>query len=125
MIRPITDTLRLLDGGAFLDSASDKLNELVRRVDECGRSGKLTITLDIKRARAGAVNITPAVTTKLPEIKPDPSLLWVTVEGNLTPENPSQQKLDLRTVSGTPSEIREVDVATKGELRTATATPAH
>lgn len=121
MIRPITDTLRLLDGGAFLDSASDKLNELVRRVDECGRSGKLTITLDIKRARAGAVNITPAVTTKLPEIKPDPSLLWVTVEGNLSPENPSQQKLDLRTVDSSTGEIRHVDVV-KGELR---AAPAH
>lgn len=31
--RPITDTLRLLDGGAFLSRSSDELAGLVRRVD--------------------------------------------------------------------------------------------
>ncbi len=117
-VRPITDTLRLLDGGVFLDIASDKMNELVKRVDETGRSGKLTITLDLKRAREGAVNITPSVTTKVPEVKADPSLLWVTVEGNLTVENPSQQKLDLRTVDTPAAEVRSVDTS-KGELRSA------
>ena len=30
MIRPITDTLRHIGGGVFIDTASDKLAELIR-----------------------------------------------------------------------------------------------
>lgn len=33
-IRPITDTLRLLQGGVFLDECSELLAEVVRSVDE-------------------------------------------------------------------------------------------
>ena len=33
MIRPITDTLRHIGGGVFIDIASDKLAELVAAVD--------------------------------------------------------------------------------------------
>lgn len=114
--RPITDTLRLIDGGVFVDIASDKLNDLVKAVDETGKTGTLTIKLDLKRAREGAVNITPTVVAKLPEKKADPSLLWVTVEGNLTLENPNQQRLDLRPVATQPTEIREAAPAAT-ELR--------
>ena len=118
-IRPITDTLRLLEGGAFLDVASEKLNDLVKRIDETGRAGKLTITLELKRARTGAINIIPTVVAKVPETKAEPSMLWVTAEGNLTVDNPAQQKLDLRTVEQAKGDIRNVETD-RGELRTAT-----
>ncbi|MEY8688353.1 MAG: hypothetical protein AB9M53_00555 [Leptothrix sp. (in: b-proteobacteria)] len=96
-IRPITDTLRLLDGGAFIDLCSVKLADAVRAVEETGKAGKVTITLDLKRS-SSAIEVTPRVTNKVPEPKPDSSLLWATVEGNLTEENPHQQKLELRPV---------------------------
>jgi hypothetical protein len=118
-VRPITDALRLIDGGVFIDLASDKLNQLVKTVDETGKAGTLTIKLEIKRAREGAVNITPSVVAKLPEKKADPSLLWVTVEGNLTQENPNQQRLDLRPVAVTPTEVREAPAAAPSDLRQA------
>lgn len=120
-VRPITDTLRLLDGGAFLDRASTELNKLVRQVDETGKKGSLTIKLDLKRARAGAINILPTVTCAVPQTNPDPTLLWATVEGNLTVDNPSQQKLDLRTVDKDTGEIRVLDPkpVAAGELRSA------
>ena len=118
-IRPITDTLRLIDGGVFVDIASDKLSELVKSVDETGKSGTLTIKLELKRAREGALNITPTVVAKLPEKKADPSLLWVTVEGNLSQENPNQQRLDLRPVETKPTEIREAPNAPTTDLRQA------
>jgi hypothetical protein len=108
-IRPITDTLRLLDSGAFLDAVSDKMSQLVRRVEETGRAGALTITLDVKRASAGgAMAITPSVALKIPEPKPDATLLWATVEGNLSVDNPNQQTLDLRQVEPASREVREV-----------------
>lgn len=53
MPRPITDTLRLLHGGLFLDTCSDLLAGVVRSVEETGKPGKLTITLDVKKV-AGA-----------------------------------------------------------------------
>lgn len=117
-IRPITDTLRQLDGGAFLDKASDEMAKLVKNVDETGKGGTLTIKIDVKRASAGAMAITPHVTAKIPEPKPDATLLWATVEGNLSVDNPNQQKLDLREVDQSTGELRHV-AAPKGSLKTA------
>ena len=41
--RPITDTLRLLDEGAFLDRCSEQMAALVRGVEDTGKAGKLVI----------------------------------------------------------------------------------
>ena len=39
--RPITDTLRHIGGGVFIDTASDKLAELVAAVDQSGKAGRI------------------------------------------------------------------------------------
>lgn len=105
-VRPITDTLRLLDGGAFMDRCSEELAALVKAVETTGKTGKLTVTLDLKTVGNGAIQITPKVSAAVPEPKPDTTLLWSTVEGNLVTENPRQQKLDLREVNTAPAELR-------------------
>lgn len=97
-IRPITDTFRLLQGGAFLDNCSQQLAEVVRNVDETGKAGKLTITIDVKK-NGGAMTVLAKVTNKVPEAAPDADLFWPTVEGNLSLQNPNQRTLDLQTVS--------------------------
>ncbi|MES2887287.1 MAG: hypothetical protein V4739_04670 [Pseudomonadota bacterium] len=104
-IRPITDTLRLLQGGLFLDECSTKLADLVRGVDETGKAGKLTITLDVKKSGA-AMQIDAKVTDKTPEPKAMSDLLWPTVEGNLSLQNPNQQNLDLRQVEPPSRDVR-------------------
>lgn len=96
--KPITATLALLQGGSFLDQCSEQMNQLVRCVDETGKAGKLTITLDVKKA-GGTVNIIAKVTNKTPEVAPDADTFWPTTEGNLSLENPNQRKLDLQPVS--------------------------
>ena len=116
-IRPITDTLRLLQGGLFLDQCSELLAEVVRSVDETGKAGKLTMTLDLKKA-GGAMSILAKVTNKVPEQRPDEDLLWPTVEGNLSLDNPNQRKLDLRVAPNQAPEVRNVDPAT-GEILSA------
>jgi len=115
--RPITETLRLLQGGLFLDECSEQLASLVKGVDETGKAGKLTITLALKKS-SGAIEIVAAVTNKTPEPKPDSDLLWPTVEGNLSVDNPNQRKLDLRVAETKPKEIRNVDPST-GEIKSA------
>ena len=114
-IRPITDTLRLLQGGLFLDTCSEQLAELVKGVDETGKAGKLMITLDLKKS-SGAIEIVAKVTNRTPEPKADGDLLWPTPEGNLSVNNPNQRSLDLRQVEGRSPEVRSVDPAT-GEIR--------
>lgn len=106
-IRPITDTLRMLQGGVFLDGCGEQLAELVRGVDETGKAGKLVITLALKKS-SGAIEITATCTNKTPEPRPDSDLLWPTVEGNLSVDNPHQRKLDLRTVDAETGEIRSL-----------------
>lgn len=116
-IRPITDTLRVLQGGTFLDQCSEAMAGIVKGVDETGKAGKLTITLDVKKA-GGAVSVLAKVTDKTPEEAPDADLFWPTVEGNLSVNNPNQRSLDLKTVEARPSEVRHVDPET-GEIKTA------
>ena len=116
-VKPITDTLRILQGGVFLDTCSDMLADVVKSVDETGKAGKLTITLDLKKS-GGALAISAKVTNKTPEAKPDEDLLWPTIEGNLSIDNPNQRKLDLRVADAPKREVRNVDPET-GEIRTA------
>jgi hypothetical protein len=115
MPRPITDTLRLLQGGTFLDQCSDKLAEIVKGVDDTGKAGKLTITLDVKKVGA-ALSVLAKVTDKTPEEAADADLFYPTVEGNLSVNNPNQRTLDLRSVEEKSRDVRSVDPET-GEIR--------
>lgn len=121
MARPITDTLRLLDEGAFLDRCSEQLAALVRGVEDTGKAGKLVITLEVKRGTKGAMLIRPDSAVKVPEPKAEPTMLWATPEGNLTLDNPKQQKLDLRQVDPDTGELRSLGSAPAAgaDLRTA------
>ena len=110
MVRPITDTLRHIGGGVFIDTASDKLAELVAAVDSSGKQGKITLDITVKKAtRGGAMHITGKVRLTKPAEEAMEAMLFATPEGNLVAEDPSQQKLDLKAVTtATPTELRKV-----------------
>lgn len=97
-VRPITDTLRRMRGGQFLDEASEAMAQLVRTVDELGKAGSITLQIGVKRVgkKNGAMQITGKVITKLPTDTPDETLMFPTVEGNLLTEDPRQQQLELK-----------------------------
>lgn len=115
MPKPITDTLRLLQGGVFIAQCSDLFAAIVRGVEETGKAGKLTITLDVKKVNA-AVSVLAKVTDKIPEAAPDADLFYATVEGNLSLDNPNQRKLDLRVAETPPKALKNVDPET-GEIK--------
>jgi hypothetical protein len=99
--RPITDTLRHIGGGVFIDQASDKLAELVNAVDASGKGGVMTITIAVKKAtRGGAMHIGGKIALKKPTEEPMEAMLFATPEGNLIADDPRQQKLDLKRVDG-------------------------
>jgi hypothetical protein len=100
-IRPITDTLRHIGGGVFIDTASDKLAELVAAVDTTGKAGSIDLKIKVKKAtRGGAMHITGTVKVTKPAEDPMEAMLFATPEGNLVADDPHQQKLDLKSVSG-------------------------
>ena len=99
--RPITDTLRHIGGGVFIDIASDKLAELVAAVDSTGKSGSIDLKIKMKKAtRGGAMHITGTVKLNKPADEPMEAMLFATPEGNLVADDPHQQKLDLKVASG-------------------------
>lgn len=99
--RPITDTLRHIGGGVFIDLASDKMNELVTAVSESGKAGKLTLEVSVKKAtRGGAMHITGKLSLKKPAEEPMEAMLFATPEGNLVADDPKQTKLDLKVAAG-------------------------
>ena len=99
--RPITDTLRHIGGGVFIDTASDKLAELVAAVDTSGKAGRIDLTISVKKAtRGGAMHITGKVKLTKPAEEPMEAMLFATPEGNLVAEDPHQQKLDLKVAPG-------------------------
>ena len=100
MTRPITDTLRHIGGGVFVDTASSaKLQELVSAVDETGKAGRIDLTISVKKAtRGGAMILTGKVKLTKPAEPALEAMLFATPEGNLVADDPHQKKLDLQTV---------------------------
>jgi hypothetical protein len=103
--KPLSHILAMLQGGAFNDKCGMLLAEIVKGVDETGRPGKLTVTIDVKKA-GGAVSVLAKATDKTPEEQADADLYWPTVEGNLSLDNPAQRKLDLQPVAPQERELR-------------------
>lgn len=107
MAKPISETLKMFQGGDFNIKAGELFASVLRGVEDTGKAGKLTITLDVKQQN-GAVSVLAKVTDKTPEALPDADLYWTTPDGNLTLRNPAQRDLDLRTVDQSTGEIRSV-----------------
>ena len=98
-VRPITDTIRHIRGGEFIDEASDALAELVRAVEATGKGGKVTLEISVKKMSRDANGVSGTVKLRKPFEAPESTLMFPTPEGNLLTEHPHQQKLPLAQVS--------------------------
>lgn len=99
--RPFFDTAREVRKGQFLEDCADALHEAVAATEDTGKAAKVVIELTIKPATKGkgTVVIADKVRTKLPELPVGETIMFVTPENNLVPNDPRQQKLDLKDVS--------------------------
>lgn len=93
-----TDFARLVTsvGSGDLNAAlSAKLNELVRRVQETHKGGKVTLTLEVKPAGdiGMMVSVTGRIASKMPELTQAGSILYTKDDGTLHQEDPRQLKL--------------------------------
>jgi len=68
-------------------------------VDSTGKSGSIDLKIKMKKAtRGGAMHITGTVKLNKPAEEPMEAMLFATPEGNLTVDDPHQQKLDLKSI---------------------------
>jgi hypothetical protein len=108
-IRLFSDVLREIRNGEALDNLSEKLNQLVKAVDETGKGGELTLKITLKPMKSGAIEICDDVKIKKPELPVGTSLFFPTVEGNLQRNDPRQTEIPgLREVSTESKQVKEV-----------------
>lgn len=107
-IRPITDVMQRARNGTLTPDASEKLAELVKRVDQSGKPGSLTITISLRKGPAGSIAVEGDVKLKLPKEEKVETLMFPTPEGNLLTEDPAQGKLDLKQVTSNNTELAVV-----------------
>lgn len=109
MQNTLIETVQRLHAGLLAEDANDKLQELVKAVDQTGKSGTLTITLSVRKATAGALAVKGKVTAKVPAEPEMEALLFPTPDGNLLTEDPRQQKLDIRPIAAPVRELRTIN----------------
>lgn len=100
MSRSFFDQIRDIRRGEFLEDCGDELQKVVASVDETGKTAKLIITLTVKPASKGqgAVVVTDKVQAKLPELPVGETILFVTNENSLVPNDPRQKEMELKSV---------------------------
>lgn len=95
LLRPFSELLFSQRRGLFHEEATEKLNALVRAVQETGKGGTLTIAVAIKPAgrNAALVIVRDEVKAKLPEPEKGDGLYYVDRHGNLVRDDPNQPGL--------------------------------
>lgn len=112
MTQSVLTTIREIGHGSLVTSIENKLQTLVQAVEETGKAGKLTITIDVKKATKGnAMNIKGTTKLAAPNTEHHEALMFALDDGSLSTDNPKQQKLDLKVADISKGEIKNVNEA--------------
>ena len=96
-----THVVNILRKGAGQEELSEKLQECVVEATRTGKVSKLTLTLTIKpNGDTGVYEIKDSIKQDLPSGEKGVTIMFGTEDGNLSREAPTQEKLDLKDVSG-------------------------
>lgn len=111
--------VEMVADGALHSEASEALHKLVCALEDDAldthstSKGELTIKVKLAVEPNGVVSVTYDLKAKEPVPTRPKGVLWLTKGGNLTPQNPRQQRLPLHEVSIEAGPAREVGGATK------------
>lgn len=106
--------LQQIDEGSLHGELGDELQKLVRELGEQSTrfqrpaKGKLTLTLSIT-AVGSTVEVNGDVKIAMPKKPRERSVFYRTPGGNLTLDNPRQQKLALKEVPPTPTKTKDIN----------------
>jgi hypothetical protein len=107
-VRPFFDTARDIRRGQFLEDCADELNRVVAAVEDTGKPAKLVVEITVKPASKGqgAVVLSDKVRAKLPELPVGETIMFVTPDNNLVPNDPRQPEFDLKQVAAEPEQLK-------------------
>lgn len=110
MQKPFNLFLPEMRFGETVAELTEKMNELVAAVGNTNKTGSITLTIKLKPAGGGAIEITDEIKAKIPTLPRGTSLFFATPEGNLQRNDPRQGELDgLRSVpAGDKGDLKEV-----------------
>lgn len=112
-VRPFAAFLQEQSAGRTHEELSAKLHDLIVAVQETGKGGSLTLKIDVKPipgAGKRTLTVTDAVAVKIPKTDRPKSIFFITDDGNLSRNDPTQP-----VITG----LREVDTTTTQQLRSA------
>ena len=97
----MSSQLDLLRGGCLLADIDEAIKDTVRAVVENGKSGTVTIKLQIKPATKNGTNviISDEVSTKLPKMPTGETMLFTSAAGDLSDSDPRQGKFNFERVT--------------------------
>lgn len=107
--RLFTDTLNVLRFGTLNDDLTKELNELVKKCSDTGKAGELKLSIKLKPGKGGQMEVFDDIAVKAPKEERGSTIMFATVENNLTREDPRQMNIEgLRTVDMETGELRRV-----------------
>lgn len=112
-MRPITDVLRDIRRGRAVEQATSLLAEIVRAVDETGKSGSVTMTLTVKPEKGGGSQktLSVSVSCKKPQMDIPEAVFFSDADGDLHRSDPTQTEMFNEVKS---SGVRGVDALSAG-----------
>lgn len=108
---PFSQQLAHFSKGCLDEELTEEMADVVKAVRETGKAGTITLTLKVQKLNArdeNAVQITPSVKSKKPELAPYTTVMFSTGDGDLLRDDPNQRKLDLQEV---PAPARRLQTA--------------
>ena len=91
------DTLKALRYGQAEHELCEAIAEAVQAARDTGKQAVISMKITIKpQGNSGQYFITDEITTKLPKLAKEQTIMFGTPEGNLLRDDPRQQKLPLR-----------------------------
>jgi hypothetical protein len=91
------DTLKALRYGQAEHELSEAIAEAVSAARDTGKQSVVSVKITIKpQGNSGQYFITDEISTKLPKLAKEQTIMFGTPEGNLLRDDPRQQKLPLR-----------------------------
>lgn len=114
--RSFTVFLRDLAEGEAESELSYHLHELCKKLQEEAAArhdkaaGEIVLKIRLIADHKDNVVVAYSIDAKAPKRKTSAAVYWLTKGGNLTPENPRQQKLSFKDVSKAKQPPREVNV---------------
>lgn len=116
-IRPFADWLREQSGGDTHEELGEGLHDLISRVRDTGKGGKLTLTVSVKPLKddLNVLIVTDEIKLSLPEHDRKGSMFYADDDNNLVRNDPRQLAFDSLREVPPPAHVD----ATTGEIKDA------